>query len=124
MDALDQFLKEPPRRARIDEDSGLWLIGQGFPMADWPQRGYPDWKLQGHPPPSGNNPFWLNAPKLGFAQITEQMVSHYKCNLEAQTRNKETALHLAAYFGHAKVVHTLLEVGAINSCVPPPFHLL
>jgi hypothetical protein len=90
--------------ARIDETSGGWIIGPGFPIADWPQ--------QGHPEASGNNPFWLVAPKLGFAQITKHMVSHYQCNLEAQTKNGETALHLAAYFGHAKVVKTLLDLGA------------
>jgi hypothetical protein len=59
-----------------------------------------------------NNPFCLEAPRLGFAQITEHMVSHYQCNLEAQTKKGETALHLAAYFGHAKVVKTLLDLGA------------
>jgi hypothetical protein len=100
---LDKWLTEYGD-ARIDEASGRWIIGPGFPMADWPQRG--------HPEASGNNPFWLVAPKLGFAQITEHMVSHYQCNLEAQTKNGETALHLAAYFGHAKVVKTLLDLGA------------
>ncbi len=40
------------------------------------------------------------------------MVSHYQCNLEAQTKKGETALHLAACFGHAKVVKTLLDLGA------------
>jgi hypothetical protein len=88
----------------MDEDRGIWMIGASFPMADWPQ--------QGHSEASGNNPFWMIAPKLGFAQITARMVSHYMCNLEAQTKNNETALHLAAYFGHAKVVQTLLELGA------------
>ena len=101
--AFDQWLTSFGR-ARFDEDRGIWIIWEGFPMADWPQ--------QGHPQATGNNPFWMVAPKLGFAQITARMVNHYKCNLEAQTKNKETALHLAAYFGHAKVVQTLLELGA------------
>lgn len=104
VNVLDQWLTSYGR-LRLDEANGVWIIGPaGFPIADWPQRGHPD--------ASGNTPFWLQAPRLGFAEITERMVSHYKCNLEGQDKNGSTALHFAAYFGHTNVVSILLKLGA------------
>ena len=39
---------------------------------------------------------------------------HYGCDVNYQRLDKRTALHLAAYYGHADVVTTLLDSGLIS----------
>jgi hypothetical protein len=109
-DLLDLWLRQ--FGTRFDEVSGRWVIPppanhkingkwpNGFPLSDWPQQ------------ETGNNPFWMQAARLGFVNIVRRFIMHYKCNLKAKTKSDETALHLAAYFGHADVCRLLVDLGA------------
>jgi hypothetical protein len=57
-------------------------------------------------------PFLLQAARLGRANIVDRFARHYGCDVNCQRRHKDrgTALHLAAYFGFADVVDTLLKL--------------
>ena len=55
----------------------------------------------------------LVAAKFGCATVVRKPVGYYGCSLENRTKKKkQTALHLAAWHGHADVVKLLLELGA------------
>jgi hypothetical protein len=92
--------------ARIDAASGVWVIGPGttkFSLSKWPP----------------HMPFMLQAARLGNAKIVKQLATKYGCEVNQRRRDSDnkvtdrgTALHLAAYFGHAEVVNTLLELNS------------
>ena len=55
----------------------------------------------------------LMAAKFGCANVVRKLVGYYGCSLEIRTKKeKQAALHLAAWHGHADVVKLLLELGA------------
>ena len=97
--ALDAALTEQGR-ARIDAASGAWVIGPGtteFSLSTWPP----------------STAFLVLAAKLGRANIVDRLARHYGCAVNNQRFNDGgTALHQAAYYGHADVVATLLALNA------------
>ena len=98
--ALDVALTEQGR-ARIDAASGLWVIGPvttPYPLSTWPP----------------GMPFLLRAAKEGRATFVERLMMHYGCDVNYLDKDGNTALHLAAYYGHADVVATLLNLGLIS----------
>ena len=81
--------------AWCNEDNGIWVVGHqpGKPLSEWPS----------------NLPFMLVAAKFGRATVVRKPVGYYGCSLENRTKKKkQTALHLAAWHGHAHVVKLLL----------------
>ncbi len=113
-DALDHALTRKGR-VRFDAASGVWFIGSGstefvnYSLSTWP----PD------------NPFLMHAARLGRANIVKHLVTHYGCDVNYQSNcsglrlldesllfSFHTALHQAAYFGHAAVVSTLLRLNS------------
>jgi hypothetical protein len=97
--ALDDALTVEGR-ARIDAVSGVWVIGPGT-------RGY---SLSTY---SGNVTFLVEAAKFGRANMVDRLAKQYGCDVNFR-RKKDggTALHEAAYYGHADVVSTLLGLNA------------
>ncbi len=98
--ALDAALTEQGR-ARIDAASGDWVIGPGtteYSLSTWPE----------------SKPFLLAAAGQGRANFVERLTRHYRCDVNYPDENGNTALHLAAYCGHADVVATLLDSGLIS----------
>jgi hypothetical protein len=98
--ALDVALTEQGR-ARIDATNGVWVIGRGttkFSLSTWPPKA----------------PFLLAAAKQGRANFVERLTRHYGCDVNYLDKDGNTALHLAAYYGHADVVATLLNSGLIS----------
>jgi hypothetical protein len=98
--ALDVALTEQGR-ARIDAASGFWVIGPGtthFSLSTWPP----------------GMPFLLRAAKEGRATFVERLMGHYGCDVNYLDKDGNTALHLAAYYGHADVVATLLDSGLVS----------
>jgi hypothetical protein len=97
--ALDSALTEQGR-ARIGAASGVWVIGPGtteFSLSTWPP----------------STAFLVLAAKLGRANIVDRLARHYGCGVNNQRINDGgTALHQAAYYGHADVVATLLALNA------------
>ena len=88
-------------RARIDAASGFWVIGPGtthFSLSKWP----------------ASKPFLLAAAGQGRANFVERLTRHYGCDVNYLDKDRNTALHLAAYNGHADVVVTLLDSGLIS----------
>ena len=84
--------------ARVDSESGVWVLGpwsKPYPLSEWPR----------------NKPFLVEAARLGGARIVDRLARHYKCSVIVDSAGG-TALHQAAYFGHADVVATLLEFRA------------
>jgi len=59
-------------------------------------------------------PFLLRAAKQGRATFVERLMRHYECDVNSVDLEGNTALHLAAYYGHADVVATLLDSGLIS----------
>jgi hypothetical protein len=98
--ALDAILTEQGR-ARIDAASGVWVIGPGTTQ----------YSLSSFPP---KIPFLLRAAKEGRATFVERLMRHYGCDVNSLDRDGRTALHLAAYYGHADVVATLLDSELIS----------
>jgi hypothetical protein len=112
-DALDHALTRKGR-VRFDAASRVWVIGPGstesvnYWLSTWPPE----------------NPFLMHAARLGRANIVKHLVIHYKCDVNYQTNcsgrregkqkgfQEQTALHQAAYYGHADVVATLLELNS------------
>jgi hypothetical protein len=98
--ALDAVLTEQGR-ARIDAASGVWVIGPGttqYSLSTWPPA----------------KPFLMTAAQHGRANFVERLMGHYGCDVNYQRLDKRTALHLAAYYGHADVVTTLLDSELIS----------
>jgi hypothetical protein len=98
--ALDVALTEQGR-ARIDAASGVWVIGPGttkYSLSSWPPE----------------MPFLLTAAKQGRATFVERLMRHYGCDVNYLDKDGNTALHLAAYYGHADVVARLLDSGLIS----------
>jgi hypothetical protein len=86
-------------RARIA--SGVWVIGPvttPYPLSTWPP----------------STPFLLRAAKEGRATFVERLMRHYGCDVNYLDKDGSTALHLAAYYGHADVVAMLLDSGLIS----------
>jgi hypothetical protein len=98
--ALDVALTEQGR-ARIDAASGSWAIGPGttkYSLSTW----------------SASKPFLLAAAEQGRATFVERLTRHYGCDVNYLDRDGNTALHLAAYNGHADVATALLGLGLIS----------
>jgi hypothetical protein len=96
--ALDAALTEQGR-ARIDAASGFWVIGPGttkYSLSSWPP----------------GKPFLLAAAGQGRANFVERLTRHYGCDVNYLDKTGNTALHLAAYYGHADVVATLLRLNS------------
>jgi hypothetical protein len=96
--ALDATLTEQGR-ARIDAASGFWVIGPGtmqYSLSTWPP----------------GNPFLMAAAQHGRANFVERLMRHYGCDANYLDKAGNTALHLAAYNGHADVVATLLRLNS------------
>jgi hypothetical protein len=96
--ALDDALTVEGR-ARIDA-AGVWVIGPGtrqYSLSTWPM----------------DLPFLVLAAKFGRANMVDRLAKQYRCDVNYQ-RKKDggTALHEAAYYGHADVVSTLLGLNA------------
>jgi hypothetical protein len=102
--ALDATLTEQGR-ARIDAASGFWVIGPGtlqYSLSTWPPK----------------KPFLMTAAQHGRANFVDRLMRHYGCDVNYQRLDKDggdTALHLAAYYGHSDVVSTLLDSGLISN---------
>jgi hypothetical protein len=95
-DALDHALTRKGR-VRFDAASRVWVIGPGtkhFSLSTWPT----------------GKPFLLVAAEQGRANFVERLTGHYECDVNYLDKNDNTVLHLAAYYGHADVVSTLLEL--------------
>jgi hypothetical protein len=81
----------------FDPASGTWKVGPDYALSDWPPR----------------TPFLLQAARMGCAKIVERLVRHYGCSVAARrTKDRGSALHLAAYYGHGDVVELLIDLGA------------
>ena len=91
---LDEALVEE-EGVRFDAESGVWVFGP-HSLSEWPP----------------SKPFLVEAARLGGARIVDRLARHYMCSVETTDRAGGTAMHQAAYFGHADVVATLLEFGA------------
>jgi len=110
---LDELLKSIARR----DDDGATLVGPGYKLSEWPI------DIDGHLPNSQlpvdkrkSYPFLMWAAQLGRARIVEHLVREYGCSVHVEQTEGVgvgvTALHLAAYHGHADVVRILLKAGA------------
>jgi hypothetical protein len=98
--ALDVALTEQGR-APIDAASDFWVIGPGttkYSLSTCPSK----------------MPFLLSAAKQGHVTFVERLMRHYGCDVNYLDDDGNTALHLAAYYGHADVVATLLGSGLIS----------
>jgi len=96
-------------RARIDAASGFWVIGPvttPYPLSTWPNGEKACWPQ--------DKPFLLQAARHGRADFVERLTRQYKCDVNHQDLDRNTALHHAAYYGHADVVATLLDSGLIS----------
>jgi hypothetical protein len=88
-------------RARVDATSGVWVIGPGtieYSLSTF----------------LAVRPFLLQAAGHGRANIVKRLTRPYGCDVKYQDRDVESALHLAAYFGHADVVAKLLDSGLLS----------
>ena len=100
----DEKALEAAFREQVFREAGIpcWVAGPGghhFQLANWPPR----------------NPFLHAASMMGCTAIVQQLVEQYGCDREvnhARTKDKGTALHVAAYFGHSAMVELLLKLGA------------
>ena len=70
-----------------------FLNRQTFSLSQWPPR----------------KPFMLLAAQMGSAGIVSELLLHNACDIFARDSDKNTALHLAAYYGHDKVVNLILR---------------
>jgi len=97
----------------------VWYDQSHYQSQDLKEAGIPGWvvgpgghhyKLDRWPP---ETPFLHAAARMGCAKIVRQLVKRYGCDVNRSRRkDKATALHLAAYYGHSAVVELLLELGA------------
>jgi hypothetical protein len=98
-DALDHALTVEGR-ARFDAASGVWVIGPGttdYSLSMWPVI----------------LPFLLLAARNGRANMVDRLARQYGCDVNyRRIKDGGTALHAAAYYGHADVVSTLLGLNA------------
>jgi hypothetical protein len=92
-EALNKALTE--EGVRFDEKRGVWVFGP-HALSEWPP----------------GKPFLVEAARLGAAEIVDRLGRYYKCSAEVTGKDGGTALHQAAYFGHADVVAKLLDLGA------------
>ena len=90
---LDQAMKK--EGVRVDAKRGVWVLGP-HTLSEWPP----------------NNPFLMEAARLGAAEIVDRLGRHYKCSAGPKGKDGGSALHQAASFGHADVVATLLDLRA------------
>ena len=98
--ALDEALTSQGR-AQKDPASGVWVFGPGttqYSLSTWPP----------------HKPFLLAAAQQGRANFVDRLTRHYGCDVNYLDKDLNTALHLAAYQGHADVVATLLDSGLIS----------
>ena len=57
-------------------------------------------------------PHCHHAAQHGHSEVVDVLLESPTTDMDAQTRNGDTALHLAAKKGHANVVDLLLKAGA------------
>lgn len=84
---------------RIDECSGMWVVGpthRDYSLSTWPK----------------NKTYLHQAALVGRAEMVGRLVRHYRCSVDIRCKDGGTALHLAAYYGHAHVISILLELDA------------
>ena len=107
-DALDEAFSD---HVWLNEEK-IWVVGPGpnHSISSWPPR----------------RPFLLMASQFGCTKIVNKLVRHYGCSVGPEiVWNKKgstalkglTALHLAAWNGHADVVELLLRFGADRTAI-------
>jgi len=103
------------RDARLAEDGATWLIPPGYKLSEW--------HIDSILPRDKSLTFLMWAAMMGCPDMVETLVKNFNCSVAVtqKVKNKDTgvmedtgvtALHLAAYAGHATVVRFLLEAGA------------
>ena len=101
-DADEQAL-DAAFREQVFPEPGIpyWVVGPGgrhFQLCNWPP----------------NNPFLHSAAMMGCTTIVRQLVERYSCDRDVnhpRKKDKGTALHVAAYYGHSAMVELLLKLG-------------
>jgi hypothetical protein len=76
-----------------DDRDNAFLNRQTFSLSQWPPK----------------KPFMLLAAQMGSAGIVSELLLHNACDIFARDSAKNTALHLAAYYGHDGVVNLILR---------------
>ena len=107
----------------------VWYDQSHYQSQDLKEPGIPGWVVGpgGHHYQLGKwppvTPFLHAAALFGCAKIVRQLVKRYGCDVNyPRKKDKATALHLAAYYGHSTVVEMLLELGADKTLKNMPYN--
>jgi len=114
-DDADKLGEMLTRDAHLADDETTWLIRPGYTLSEW--------HIDSILPRDQSLTFLMWAAMMGCPNMVETLVNKYNCSVAVtqKVKNKDTgvmedkgvtALHLAAYTGHATVVRFLLHAGA------------